>query len=234
MSDDKTFKCPISGEVLPMNKGVPANVIRTELIDMLRKRIPGLSERQYISIDGISQLRMEHVRSLLETDKGELNRLEQEVVDSLRENELMARNVDEEFDDTLTFGQRLADKIAEFGGSWRFIIMFGLFITLWIGLNIFILASKAYDPYPFILLNLILSCLAALQAPVIMMSQNRMEAKDRKRAANDYQVNLKAELEIRQLHEKIDHLITKQMQHLNEIQEIQLEMLQEIAKRKEE
>ena len=130
----------------------------------------------------------------------------------------------------ISFGQRLADKVATFGGSWRFIILFAIFIMVWMVINIVFLLDKGFDPYPFILLNLILSCLAALQAPVIMMSQNRQEEKDRERAKQDYMVNLKAELEIRVLHEKLDHLIMHQQQELLNIQQIQVEMMEDIMK----
>lgn len=133
--------------------------------------------------------------------------------------------------DSITFGQRLADKVASFGGSWTFIISFGIFITIWILFNIFFLQSKSFDPFPFILLNLILSCIAALQAPVIMMSQNRQEEKDRERSKKDYMINLKSELEIRILHEKIDHLMMHQQQDLIEIQEVQIDMMNDILKR---
>lgn len=129
-----------------------------------------------------------------------------------------------------SYGQRLADKVASFGGSWRFIILFGIFIIIWMVINIVLLLNKGFDPYPFILLNLILSCLAALQAPVIMMSQNRQEEKDRERAKQDYMVNLKAELEIRVLHEKLDHLIMHQQQELLNIQQIQVEMMEDIMR----
>src|SRR6185295_5647339 len=131
--------------------------------------------------------------------------LEHDVVESLREHELLAANVEASFETSTTRGERWADKIASFGGSWRFISSFGVFLGLWI-LGNALYGANTYDPYPFILLNLILSCLAALQAPVIMMSQNRQEEKDRERAKKDYMINLKSELEIRILHEKIDHL----------------------------
>jgi uncharacterized membrane protein len=130
-----------------------------------------------------------------------------------------------------TVGQKVADKVAAFGGSWKFIILFGVFILLWILANIYILMNKGFDPYPFILLNLILSCLAALQAPVIMMSQNRQEEKDRERAKKDYMINLKSELEIRMLHEKLDHLIMHQQEELIEIQKVQIEMMNDILTR---
>ena len=131
----------------------------------------------------------------------------------------------------MTSAQKLADSVASFGGSWKFIISFGLFILIWITINVAWFANKGYDPYPFILLNLILSCIAALQAPVIMMSQNRQEEKDRERAKKDYMINLKSELEIRMLHEKIDHLILHQQQELIEIQKVQIEMMGDIIKK---
>jgi uncharacterized membrane protein len=123
--------------------------------------------------------------------------------------------------------------VAEFGGSWGFIIFFGGFLVCWIILNAFWLSNQGFDPYPFILLNLILSCLAAIQAPIIMMSQNRQEEKDRERAKKDYMVNLKSELEIRMLHEKIDHLVMHQQQRLLEVQQLQIEMMQDILSRVE-
>jgi uncharacterized membrane protein len=113
----------------------------------------------------------------------------------------------EEEVDNRTYGERIADNVADFGGSWTFIISFFIFIIIWIGLNAFILLNRAFDPYPFILLNLILSCLASLQAPIIMMSQNRQEQKDRERAKKDFEINLKSEMEIRALNKKLDKII---------------------------
>ena len=118
----------------------------------------------------------------------------------------VTRNVNEEEEERLTFGQRIADRVASFGGSWTFIILFGVFMTVWVGINTWILVSHPFDPYPYILLNLFLSMLAALQAPVIMMSQNRQSAKDRLKSDMDYEVNLKAELEVAQLHSKVDRI----------------------------
>jgi uncharacterized membrane protein len=125
----------------------------------------------------------------------------------------------------------MADRIATFGGSWRFIFASGAFLLIWISINIFWLQNRAFDPFPFILLNLMLSCLAALQAPFIMMSQNRQEEKDRERAKKDYMVNLKSELEIRILHEKIDHLMIHQQHELIQIQKVQIEMMKDILER---
>ena len=125
-----------------------------------------------------------------------------------------------------TFGERVADNVASFGGSWTFIIAFAVVLVVYSSTNV-LLRHRAWDPYPFILLNLFLSMLAAIQAPIIMMSQKRQEAKDRLRSENDYRVNLKAELEIRHLHEKMDHILTRQWERLAEIQQIQLEIMQD-------
>lgn len=130
--------------------------------------------------------------------------------------------------DNRTFGQRVADNVAAFGGSWTFIISFFIFLLFWIATNVYFLANKGFDPYPFILLNLILSCLAALQAPIIMMSQNRQEEKDRERAKKDFQINLKAEKEIRILQEKLDHILKHQHEEMLQIQKQQLELLEKI------
>ena len=175
---------------------------------------------------------MAYVRQVLETEVGEVSALDNEVLESLKKNELLSANIYEDVDAKLTHGEVLADKIATLGGSWRFITFFGLVLLTWIGLNSLALLKQPFDPYPFILLNLVLSCLAAIQAPVIMMSQNRVEARDRLRAENDYKINLKAELEIRHLHEKVDHLLKQQWVRLMEIQEIQLELMEELSQRK--
>jgi uncharacterized membrane protein len=145
-------------------------------------------------------------RQLLDLDEGELEEQEKRVIESAVKRLAVSRNVDDEIAQKATFGQRIADKVAEVGGSWGFIIGFGLVIFGWVVLNSFILATHAFDPYPYILLNLMLSMLASVQAPVILMSQNRQAARDRLVAAHDYEVNLKAEIEIAALHEKLDQI----------------------------
>ncbi len=153
--------------------------------------------------------KIKHLETILQKDLGKLSDEELKILISMSISRILVDNSLEESQQQSTFGERTADKIAEFGGSWTFIISFGIFIAVWIGANVWLLLNKGFDPYPFILLNLILSCLAALQAPVIMMSQNRQEQKDRERAKSDYQINLRAELEIRLLHEKLDYVIQK-------------------------
>ena len=148
---------------------------------------------------------------------------------SLEKEELLSRNINQEFENSFTLGERLADRIAAFGGSWTFISIFMVVLVIWMGINTWILLTKPFDPYPYILLNLVLSCLAAIQAPVILMSQNRQEARDRLHAEHDYEINLKAEIEIRKLHEKLDHLLMHQWQRLMEIQQLQVNLMEEIS-----
>lgn len=152
---------------------------------------------------------------------------------SIEEQNLLMQNLDNPPIESLTFGQRISDKVARFGGSWKFIIVFSAILFVWICFNVLAIKSLQFDPYPFILMNLVLSCIAALQAPIIMMSQNRQEEKDRERAKKDYMINLKSELEIRILHEKIDHLILHQQQELIEIQKLQVDMMNDILKKME-
>jgi uncharacterized membrane protein len=190
------------------------------------------SEDGWICSDDLQKFRHEYVRTLLEAEKGELTVLDKEVLESLSQQEILSRNPDDELQTALTPGQRLADRIAAVGGSWRFITGFVVVLFVWISINSIALLSRPFDPYPYILLNLVLSCLAAIQAPVIMMSQNRQESRDRLHAMRDYQVNLKAELEIRHLHQKLDHLLSHQWERLVEIQDIQMELINEIRNRK--
>ncbi len=221
----KTSKSPHEGQV--------AEFIRPSLLEFIKKRMPNFDEKSFICFDDLGQFRKDYVRDVLQDEIGELSALDQEVIESLHEHEILSSDITKQFETKLTFGQRLSDRIASFGGSWRFIILFGAVLFGWIILNAIFLLNRGFDPYPFILLNLILSCLAAIQAPIIMMSQNRAEARDRLRAENDYKINLKAELEIRHLHEKIDHLLRKQYNRLFEIQQIQIELLEEIGRKRE-
>lgn len=230
MSDTKHATCEICGKSKSFGNGSHADLMRTPILELARRENPDLTATSFICRDDVNRLRAEHITKLLEDEKGEISELEQDVLKSIHEHEILTANVNKEFEQAMSFGDRLSDKIAEFGGSWRFIISFGVVLFGWIVLNAVMLAHKPFDPYPFILLNLILSCLAAIQAPVIMMSQNRQEAKDRLRSENDYRVNLKAELEIRILNERVEHLLKRQWQRLLEIQEIQTELMREIAR----
>jgi uncharacterized membrane protein len=219
--------CAVSGVAARKRDLIPLDAVRPSLADHIRKDHPGLTGDSMISTVTLARYRMTYVEALLENEHGEFTELERQVAESIANHDTIAENVEDDFQEDRTFGQRLSDHLASFGGSWAFLIAFAAVLFVWIAINLALGEKKAFDTYPFILLNLILSCLAAIQAPIIMMSQKRQEAKDRLRALNDYRVNLKAELEIRHLHEKMDHLISKQWQRLAEIQRMQLEIMQE-------
>jgi len=215
---------PVEGEI--------GELIRPSLLEFMRKCHPEWDGTGFVCFDHISECRTNYVKEVLKDELGELTDLDREVVESLREHELVSSNIAKEFDRELTFGERVSDHMADFGGSWKFLLIFAGVLVVWIITNSVLIATHVFDPYPFILLNLILSCLAAVQAPIIMMSQNRAETRDRLRAENDYKINLKAELEIRHLHEKIDHLLRRQYNRLFEIQQIQIELLEELGRKK--
>jgi uncharacterized membrane protein len=222
--------CQICGKQYSADEMIPGGAIREALVAEIRQAQPDWTDAGYICHDDLDAFRAQYVKNSLQREKGELTELDHAVLKSMKEEETLARDVNREFDGGMTFGQRVADKVAEFGGSWRFIISFCVFLVVWMVVNSIALLRKPFDPFPFILLNLMLSGVAGLQAPVIMMSQNRQESKDRLRAEHDYQVNLKAELEIRNLHEKIDHLLNTQWQRLLEIQQIQTDLMEELTR----
>ena len=232
MGKPETAQCLICGQAKSVRNGTIGEVVRPSLSEFIHKKAPQWDGKGFICFDDLGKFRRDYVKEVLHEEIGELSALDQEVVESLQQHEILSSNVSKQFERKLTFGERLSDSIAAFGGSWTFIIVFSLILLVWIGLNSFILANRAFDPYPYILMNLVLSALAALQAPVIMMSQNRSEARDRLRGENDYKINLKAELEIRHLHEKIDHLLRKQYNRLFEIQQIQIELLEELGQKR--
>jgi len=228
-SPAKNMVCNICGKTKARTRMMPAALVRNAVAEQIKISNPDWKPEGYICLSDLNQFRMKYIQSLLESEKGELTALDHEVLESLQRHETLSSNVDAEFDKDVALGEKMADGLASFGGSWTFLIIFASILFIWIGLNSILLLKKPFDPFPFILLNLILSCIAAIQAPVIMMSQNRQEAKDRLRSQNDYQVNLKAELEIRQLHDKIDHLLSHQWERLVEIQQIQIDLLSELA-----
>ena len=234
MTTDREFICPVCQQRKPLNEAIHGELVYAPVAELIHRKHPDWTPRDLLCLDCLNHFRTEYVEDVLELQKGELSSLESEVVRSLREHELLAKNINIQFDERLTLGERVADRVATFGGSWRFIILFGVIIVAWLIINTAALLQQPFDPFPYILLNLILSCLAALQAPVIMMSQNRQESKDRLRSEHDYQVNLKAELEIRHLNGKIDLLLTRQWQRLLEIQRIQIELMEDLARKSRE
>jgi uncharacterized membrane protein len=227
----KSFTSDLSNKEFPVSEKISAKTVRSSILELIRKENPQFTADKYLSISELNIYRAKYIEHFLNNHISNLTGLEKTVLGSMQDNTTLTDKIDIEDKQAMTFGQRIADKVASFGGSWTFIISFGVFLTVWISANVFWLANKGFDPYPFILLNLILSSLAALQAPVIMMSQNRQEEKDRERGKMDYMINLKSELEIRMLHEKIDHLVISQQQDVIEIQKVQIEMMNDILER---
>jgi uncharacterized membrane protein len=226
----KTFVSDISKKEFPASERISAKSLRPAILQTIKKDHPDFQSSDCLALTELNVYREKYVADYLVQEIGELSKLENTVLHALKTKATLSNKFREGGMETLSAGQRLADRVASFGGSWKFISSFGAFLLIWISVNV-ILVSNAFDPYPFILLNLILSCIAALQAPIIMMSQNRQEEKDRERAKKDYMINLKSELEIRMLHEKLDHLIIHQQHELIEIQKVQIEMMNDILRK---
>lgn len=220
----------ISKKTIQKGEDVKGQDIRKGIFNIIRLDFPDFSKEHFITIAEHNHYRRLYLTSLISEKKGYLSGIDQEVMEAIKTSSILSENVQEEIEDKVTLGQKVADKVATFGGSWTFITIFFSFILIWMGVNIWILTTQAFDPFPFILLNLILSCLAAVQAPIIMMSLNRKDQKDRRRSEHNYQVNLKAELEIKLLSEKIDHLLAHQNKRLLEIQEVQTDYLEDLMK----
>jgi len=218
----------ISHQEISEGEEVKGEDLREGIFDLINRKFPEFGKEDFISITELNQYRRLYLTSLIVEERGELEIIDLDVMDAIKNNSILSENIQDEIEAELTTGEKLADKVASFGGSWSFIIVFFSFIMIWIFINILFIATKPFDPYPFILLNLILSCLAAIQAPIIMMSQNRQEQKDRIRGEHDYKINLKAELEIKLLSEKIDHLLVNQNKKLLEIQELQTDYLEDL------
>jgi uncharacterized membrane protein len=221
--------CTVCGREVHAADATPGDLVRPAIAEAIRRDHPDWTPSGPVCLDDLNHYRTMQVQEMMLADRGELSALEEEVLRSLHEQEVVSQDVNRAFDLQASVGDRVADRVAAFGGSWRFILLFGAVLLVWIAVNAGILLARPFDPFPFILLNLILSCLAAVQAPVIMMSQNRQETKDRLRSEHEYRVNLKAELEIRLLSTRFDHLLSRQWQRLLEIQQIQTDLMEEIA-----
>ena len=222
--------CTLCGKAHARQRLYHARGVRPAVARFLAKKYPDQWKPDaLVCPECLNRERLDHLLEDLAKDRGELSAIESEVAHKAVEHMAVAEQVDKEFRRSATRGQRIADGVARVGGSWGFVISFVVVLLAWIALNTALLQKGAFDPYPYILLNLVLSCIAALQAPVIMMSQNRMSEYDRRRADQDFRVNLKAELEIASLHDKVDHLLHAQWEHLVEMQEVQIELLNQIA-----
>ncbi len=209
---------------------MPLSVVRPAVASQVRAAHPEVRLEDRVCLSCLNRAISDEIDLAIQQDQSDFAVLNEGALLRLTQQEAVTKNLNDGYDRTLSPGARLADRVANFGGSWLFISLFLGLLVLWIGINaLHVLGS--FDPYPFILLNLVLSSVAALQAPVILMSQNRQEARDRMQAEQDYQVNLKAELELRHLHEKIDHLTQQQWQRLLVIQQAQMDLMREVAER---
>lgn len=224
-SISKRIPCAMTGRLRTKKDLIRLDTLSPALADRIRTDFPDLPDRALIDRREVNRYSRMYVEELLRAEHGEFTELDRQVVESISNQNTIAENVEEEFEGHRTIGERFSDILADFGGSWSFLISFAIMLLVWMTFNSWVGEKEAFDPYPFILLNLVLSTLAAIQAPIIMMSQNRQDAKDRARSLNDYRVNLKAELEIRHVHEKLDYLISRQWARMAEIQQIQMDLI---------
>ena len=232
MAETASFRiCLLCAEQKPHYHTVRASTIHAPLDEILTSRNPGWSTEEFICVPCLNEVRNEYIRAQMEKERGEITTIEADVLDSLQKGESVVEDMNREFDARQTFGERLADHVATFGGSWKFIILFFTALLGWIALNSVELIFHPFDPYPFILLNLVMSLLASIQAPIIMMSQNRAGERDRLRAENDFKVNLKSEIEVRAINEKLDQLLHNQWARMMEVQQMQMELLEDLAQR---
>ncbi|ACM39232.1 conserved hypothetical protein [Allorhizobium ampelinum S4] len=225
-SSHQSHQCCLCHKTVPPRHLHAVNSMRSSLIELIEAQCGPLAADARICDDDLSALRRQRVEKLLQEERGELSDLDRRVIADLGRDVSTVQTAAAEIERPTRFGDRASDAVASFGGSWRFIIIFAVILVTWMAINSIGLFLQPFDPYPYILLNLLLSCVAAMQAPIIMMSQKRQEEKDRQRAENDYMINLRAELEIRQLHEKIDHQMAHQWARLAELQQIQIDLLE--------
>ena len=223
-----TIKCQICQKNFEMDEVMKAELLEDPIVKMIREKYPEWSSEGFICLADLYLFRARYVTEILKTSSQEIYDLEKEMG---KEDQVLSGTSIKNLTAALPWESGSPTGLAKFGGSWSFIGIFMAMMVIWMGINSFVLMEKPFDPFPFILLNLVLSCLAALQAPVIMMSQNRQEAKDRLRSELDYEINLKAEIEIRKLHERMDHLLMHQWQHLMDIQQLQMNLMEEINQR---
>lgn len=220
--------CALTGQSISVKDATQVSTLDQEFQEYIRQQHGQLADSDHICSQEVASLQNAYLQALLTDDLDQLSDLEKEIDLTIAANPLLNTDIEEDAIPELTTGERVADKVASFGGSWPFIIIFFSFLIIWMSINAFALHERGFDPYPFILLNLILSCLAAIQAPIIMMSQNRQAHKDRQQSEHDYKINMKAELEIKLLHKKIDHVLTYQNRRLLELQRVQTQMLEKL------
>jgi uncharacterized membrane protein len=225
----KVVTCQICKQSKPLKRVLPADMVRLSVVTLIKEVHGDWDEHGFICKSDLDTFRAKYVEKLFDKERGELSAVEKEVVKNIKDQDIITQSLYEQYNKKLSKWDKASDSIASFGGSWKFIGFFFTFMGLWMLVNVVLsFYGKSWDNYPFILLNLILSCVASIQAPIIMMSQNRLEERDRLRSESEYQINLKAEIGIRNLHEKMDHMLFKQWEKTTEIQKIMIELMQEI------
>lgn len=222
-------KCQVCHVKFQNKELFPIALLRSSVFNQAITVYPDLNRDGFLCFPDLRRVNALYYEEVLKKERGTLSELDKEVLESLRHHEILAENINDEFDESRTLGERVADKIARFGGSWIFISIFLLILVSWMIVNSFQFLNEPFDPYPYILLNLVLSCLAAIQAPIIMMSQNRQAAKDRLSQESDYQVNLKSELQIRQLNARMEIFMKHHWQKMQEISDSQAEIIEELG-----
>lgn len=224
----KTVVCQICKKTKSIKEVVPADIVRLSMAAVIKEFHPNFDNEGFICKSDLSEFRAKYVEKLFDKESGELSDVEKQVIENIKDQDIITKNLHDQYTTELSFWDKASDTIASFGGSWRFIGYFFSFMALWMIANgILFVYNKSWDPYPYILLNLILSCIASVQAPLIIMSQRRMEERDRARAESEYQINLKSEIGVRNLNEKMDHMLFKQWEKNTEIQKIMIELLEE-------
>ncbi|HEY3278871.1 MAG TPA: DUF1003 domain-containing protein [Gemmatimonadales bacterium] len=221
--------CSLCGSLVDGRALASPQKIENRILDLIKQDRPEWEAKRGICHNCLEQYRAKKFVGYLEAEYQKLSDLEQSIVSKVTRRGRVSKLVHREFESSMSFGDHIADRVAHFGGSWRFIMLFGGILVAWMAVNTWVLVRRPFDPYPFILLNLVLSTIAALQAPVIMMSQNRQAEKDRLQASQDYEINLMAEIEIRDLHDKLDSLRFKQWHELWHIQKRQMELLEHLC-----
>lgn len=222
--------CSICGNEKKIKEVIDVSKVRKSIADNIKIEFPELHSSGYVCMSCLNSYRREHITDSLQVEEGALSALDGQLIGSIKDKKMQTTEIYKKIDKESTKGDRIADIAAEFGGSWWFILIFSVILVAWIIINSVILIKRPFDPYPFSLLNLVLSCLAAIQAPIIMMSQNRQEVKDRKRSENEYQINLRAELKIQSVNEKLNYL-SERLAKLMETQQIQSEMITEFIEK---
>lgn len=232
MSRKGKKKCEICDNFFQLSDLYPLAMLRSNQFANAKERFPDLEPSGFICYPDLRKINALHFEKILQKERGSLTELEREVLESIEQHDILSENIETEFERGQTFGQKLSDKIAQFGGSWTFVTLFTCMILVWMMINSFQIMSLDFDPYPYILLNLVLSTLAAIQAPIIMMSQNRQAFKDRLSQENDYQINLKSELQIRQLNTRMDVFMKHYWQRMSDLTVKTEEILTEMQTQK--